>query len=72
MSEAYSLVNTKAAQKTSESILVTGVSGEVQNCSFLQHLECQLGDLTLKHSILFMPAWSIFLLDHSLHCKLNA
>ena len=31
-----------------------GVSGEVQNHSFVQLLECQLGDLTLKHNFLYM------------------
>ena len=30
------------------------VSGEVQNYFFLQPLECQLGDLTLKHGL---PNW---------------
>ena len=42
------MVNTKVAQKTSQSIPVTGVSGEVQNHLFLQPLECQLGDLTIQ------------------------
>ena len=51
----YSVVNAKVAQKTSQSILLMGGSGEVQNPSFLQPLEDQLGDLTLKHSFLYMP-----------------
>ena len=69
----YSVVNTKVAQKTSQSIPVTGVSGEGQNCSFIQPLECQLGDLTLKHSFLYMPAaCPIPLLGRDLLCKLNA
>ena len=39
----YSVVNTKVAQKTSQSITVTGVSGEVQNHSFLRPLDsCRL------------------------------
>ena len=55
MGAIYSVVNTKVAQKTCQSISVMGVSGEIQNHSFLQPLECQLGDPTLKHSFLYMP-----------------
>ena len=36
----YSVVNSKVAQKISKSILFMGISGEVQNYSFLQPLEC--------------------------------
>lgn len=32
---AYSVINTKVAQKTSQPILLTDVSGIVQNCPFL-------------------------------------
>ena len=60
----YSVVNIKVAQKTSQFIPVTGVSGEVQNRLFLQLLECQLGDLTLKH-----PECPIPLLGRDLLCK---
>ena len=67
----YAVVNTKVAEKTSQSILVMGVSGQVQNRSFLQPLECQLGDLTLKHSFLYMPACPTPLLGRDLLCKLN-
>ena len=49
MGATYSMVNTKVAQKTPQSIPVKGVSGEVQNHLFLQPLECQLRDFTLKH-----------------------
>ena len=58
----YSVLNTKLAKKTSRSTLVTGVSGESQNHSFLQLLECQWGDLTLKHSFLYLPECPIPLL----------
>ena len=67
----YSVVNTKVAQKTSQSIPVMGVSGEIQNCYFLPLLECQLGDLTLKYSFLYMPVCPIPLLGRDLLCKLN-
>ena len=72
MGATYSVVNTKVAQKTSQSIPVMGVSGEVQNRSFLQPLECQLGDLTLKHIFLYMPECPIPLLGQDLLCKLKA
>ena len=55
MGATYSVVNTKVTQKTSQCILVTGVCGDTQNRSFLQPLEYQQGDLTLKHSFLYMP-----------------
>ena len=72
MGATYPVVNTKVVQKTSQSILVKGVSGEVQNHSFLQPLECQLGDLTWKHSFLYMPVYPISLLGRDLLWKLNA
>ena len=58
----HTLVDTKMAQRTTQSIPVTGVSGEVQSCSFLQPLQCRLGDLNLKHSFLYMPTCPIPLL----------
>lgn len=67
----YSVVNTKVSQKIFQSIPVTGVSGGGKSCSFLQRLECQLGDLTLKHS-LYIPMCPIPLLRQDLLYKLNA
>lgn len=46
-----------------------GVSGEVQSCLFFQSLEGQLGDLTLKHSFLYIPECPIPLLGGDLLCK---
>ena len=66
-----SVVNTKVAQKTSQSIPVTEVSGEVQNRLFFQPLECQLGDLTLKHSFLHMPECPVPLLGGYPPCKVK-
>lgn len=48
-----------------------GVLGEIQDYLFLQPLECQVGDLTLKHSFLYMPECPIPLLGGKLLCKLN-
>ena len=63
----HSVVNTKVAQKTSQSILVMGTK-----LFFWQPLECQLGDLTLKHSILYMPVCPVSLLGQDLLCNFNA
>lgn len=66
------MLNTSLAQRTSPSTPVTGISGEVQSPLFSQPLECQLGDLTLNLSFLYMPECPIPLLDQDLLCKLNA
>ena len=65
----YSVVDIKVAQKTSQSVLVMGVSGGVRNHSFLQPLECQLGDLTPKQKFLYMSEFPIPLLGQDLLCR---
>lgn len=40
--------------------------------SFLQPLDRQVGDLTLKHNFLYIPGCPIPLLSRDLLCKLNA
>ena len=68
----YSVLNTKLAKKTSRMTPVTGLSGETQDGSFLQPLECQVGDSTLKHSFPYMLECAIPLLGREFLCKLNA
>ena len=68
----YSVLNTKLAQKMSISTPITGVAGKIQNCAFPQPLEFHIGDLTLKHSFLYMPECSILLLSRDLLCKLES
>ena len=47
------------------------VSGELQSRLFFQSLEGQLGDLTLKHSFLYIPECPIPLLGGDLLCKVQ-
>lgn len=52
----YSTVNTKLTQKTFQLMSVMEVSGHVLNCSLLQSLKCQVGELIMKHSFFFVYA----------------
>ena len=51
----YSVLNTKATKESSDTVMVTGVTGQLQKQVFLQPLECQLGDQNIVHSFLYMP-----------------
>lgn len=52
--------------------MLTGLSGKPQEQAFLKPLQCQLGELTLTHSFLYMPNCPILLLSGDLLCKLHA
>lgn len=51
---------------------VTGVNRQPQQQAVLQTPECQPGDQTLTHSLLYMPDSLILLLGPDLFCKFYA
>ena len=58
----YSRLNMKLTMKSSNTVTVTGVSGQLQKQAFLQPLECQRGNQRIVHSSLYMPDCPIPLL----------
>lgn len=58
----YLVLNIQLMQQSSASVAVIVVSGKPQQQAFLKPLECQLGDLKLTQSFLYMSDGPIPLL----------
>ena len=69
---SYSVVCAKLTQKSSDAVMVTGVTGQLQKQVSLQPLECQFGDGKLIHCFCYMPVCPIPLLGQDFLCKLHA
>lgn len=72
MGATYSVLNIKLTQKSLAIISVADVTGQMHQQAFLQFLECQLWNLKLSPSFLYMLESSIPLLGWDLFCKLHA
>lgn len=68
----YSVLNIWLSRPTNQTIAVQGVLGEVLTKTFLQRLECQMGQTHLKRSFPNMPKRPIPFLGCDLLTKPNA
>lgn len=68
----YSVLKTKLTKKSLDAVTIIKMTGQFQKQVFLQPLEGQLADQKLMYSFLYMPDYSIPLLNWDLLCKLHA